>query len=329
MKLAKVAACPSTARFAGRFCTFLLYTADASTDTLRLVLVARHALRHQPVAGRVEVVEHRLLVRSAAGVVLLPELSKHLRAGRDGDAIQSINRGIELVLLLTLPAAAALVAISHPIISVLFERGAFVASDTQATALALSVFGLGLPGFVLIKVFSPAFFAREDTKTPMRYAGISLTANTIGSLVLFFLCRHLGIMPHLGIAVATTLGGWLNAILLGRALVAHGHFEADARLKRSLPRILLASLMMGVVPVVFATLIGGGFGVKQEVLIEDICAHLTIATGRPVRFEYKNALFAQILDAFQRDVQDSPWSVEWTKDRGNFMITATKRDSGR
>jgi putative peptidoglycan lipid II flippase len=79
----------------------------------------------------------------------------------------------------------------------------------------------------------------------MRYAGFSLTANTIGSLALFLLFRDIGIMPHLGIAVATTLGGWLNAWLLARALVRQGHFVADARLLRSLPRILAAALLMG------------------------------------------------------------------------------------
>ena len=98
---------------------------------------------------------------------------------------------------------------------------------------------------MLIKVFSPAYFAREDTRTPMLYATISLTANTIGSIALFFLFRAYGLMPHLGIAVATTLGGWLNAGLLYATLVKHGHFVADARLRRALPRIVLASARHG------------------------------------------------------------------------------------
>ena len=81
---------------------------------------------------------------------------------------------------------------------------------------------------MLIKVFSPAYFAREDTTTPMSYAALSLTANTIGSIALFFLFRAMGLMPHLGIAVATTLGGWLNAGLLYATLVKRGYFVADA-----------------------------------------------------------------------------------------------------
>ena len=185
------------------------------------------------------------IVGIAIGVVLLPDIARHLRAGNLPAVMDSQNRSLEFAMLLTVPAAVALAVVADPIVSVLFERGAFTAADTPYTARALAIFGLGLPGFVLIKVFSPAFFAREDTRTPMRYAGFSLTANTIGSLALFLLFRDIGIMPHLGIAVATTLGGWLNAWLLARALVRQGHFVADARLLRSLPRILAAALLMG------------------------------------------------------------------------------------
>src|SRR5262249_62081963 len=115
------------------------------------------------------------------------------------------------------------------------------------TAYALAIFALGLPAFVLIKVLSPAFFAREDTATPLRYAVISLTANTLGSIALFFLFRAMDLMPHLGIAVATTLGGWLNAGLLYGRLVRGGTLVLDSRLKGSLRAIVAASLVMGVV----------------------------------------------------------------------------------
>jgi len=187
------------------------------------------------------------IVGIAIGVVLLPDVSRHLRAGNHAAVMDSQNRSLEFAMLLTLPASVALAIVPQPIVSVLFERGAFTAADTPYTAGALAIFAFGLPSFVLIKVFSPAFFAREDTRTPMRYAGLSLTANTIGSVALFFLFREIGWKPHLGIAVATTLGGWMNALLLWRGLARHGHFEADARLKRSLPRIVMASVLMGAV----------------------------------------------------------------------------------
>jgi putative peptidoglycan lipid II flippase len=187
------------------------------------------------------------IVGIAIGVVLLPDVSRHLRAGDYGSVMDSQNRSLEFAMLLTLPASVALAVAPTAIIQGLFERGAFGPADTPPTAYALAIFALGLPAFVMIKVFSPAYFAREDTRTPMRYAALSLTANTLGSIALFFLFRRVGLMPHLGIAVATTLGGWLNAGLLHATLARRGHFLADTRLKRSLPMIVLASLAMGAV----------------------------------------------------------------------------------
>jgi len=178
--------------------------------------------------------------------VLLPDLSRQLKAHDEVAAMDSQNRSAEFAMLLTVPAALALAVVPRPIVSVLFERGAFTAADSQATAAALALFALGLPSFVLIKVFSPAYFAREDTRTPMRYAGISLTVNTLLSLALFFCFRALGMRPQLGIALATTLGGWLNTGLLVRTLLRRGHFVPDARLTRTLPRIVFSSVTMAV-----------------------------------------------------------------------------------
>jgi putative peptidoglycan lipid II flippase len=185
------------------------------------------------------------IVGIAIGVVLLPDVSRNLRAGDDAAVMRSQNRSLEFAMLLTLPASVALAMIPGAIVSGLFERGAFSAADTPPTAYALAIFALGLPSFVMIKVFSPAYFAREDTRTPMHYAVISLTANTLGSIALFFWFRSLGLMPHLGIAIATTLGGWLNAGLLYATLVRRGYFVADARLRRTLPLMIVSSLAMG------------------------------------------------------------------------------------
>jgi putative peptidoglycan lipid II flippase len=187
------------------------------------------------------------IIGIAIGVVLLPDVSRHVRAGDNVAVMDSQNRSLEFAMLLTVPSAVALAVVPHQIVSVLFERGAFHAEDTRNVANALALFALGLPSFVMIKVFSPAYFAREDTRTPMRYAVISLTSNTVGSIVLFWLFARLGYKPHLGIAVATTLGGWLNAALLYRTLAERGHFIADARLQRTLPMILLSSALMGIV----------------------------------------------------------------------------------
>ncbi len=219
------------------------------------------------------------IVGIAIGVVLLPDVSRHLRAGNHTAVMDSQNRSLEFAMLLTVPAAMALFVVPAEIVRVLFERGAFTAEDTPYTAEALRIFALGLPGFVLIKVFSPAFFARQDTKSPMRYAAWSLTANTAGSIGLFFLFRRLGWMPHLGIAVATTLGGWMNALLLYRGLKAHGHFEADRRLARALPRIVLSALVMGVVLYAAARGLDSWLASSQGTLVRFLALAVLVCTG--------------------------------------------------
>lgn len=224
------------------------------------------------------------IVGIAIGVVLLPEMTRHLRAGNHDAVMDSQNRSLEFAMLLTVPAAVALAAIPHAIVSVLYERGAFTAADTPNTANALAIFALGLPAFVLIKVFSPAYFAREDTKTPMRFAVISLTANTLGSIALFFLFRHLGMMPHLGIAVATTLGGWMNAAMLWLGLKRLEHFQLDARARKSLPLIVLSSLVMGGVLLIGATLLSGWLAASQPMLLRAGALGLLIAVGMSVYF---------------------------------------------
>ncbi len=187
------------------------------------------------------------IVGIAVGVVLLPDVARQIKAGNLQAVAESQNRSTEFALLLTLPAAVALAIVPTPMISVLFERGAFTAADTAPTALALAAFAVGLPAFVLNKVLSPAYFAREDTRTPMRYAIINMVVNVVLSIALFFWFKAQGWMPHLGIAVATSIAGWINALQLWWTLRQRGEFTADARLMRTLPLMILSSLLMGVV----------------------------------------------------------------------------------
>ncbi len=222
------------------------------------------------------------IVGIAVGVVLLPDVSRHLRSENHVAVMDSQNRSFEFSMLLTLPAAVALAIAPVQIIAGLFERGAFTAADVPATAYALGIFALGLPGFVMIKVFSPAYFAREDTKTPMIYAAISLIANTIGSIALFFLFRAYGLMPHLGIAVATTLGGWLNAGLLYTTLLRRGHFVPDARLRQKLPRIVLSSAVMGVVLWFVSEWLGPSFSAHSPAVLRIVALAGLAAAGLAV-----------------------------------------------
>ena len=179
------------------------------------------------------------VVGIAIGVVLLPDLSRRLRANDDAGAHRSLNRALEFAMLLTVPAAVALAIIPHDIIKVLFERGRFHAGDTQATALALMIYAIGLPAFVANKVLSPAFFARENTKTPLKFAGISVAVNVTASFTLF---QFFGFA---GIAAGTTIAAWTNVALLGARLWRQGHFTPDAQLTRRLPLILLSATGMG------------------------------------------------------------------------------------
>ncbi|HLS70000.1 MAG TPA: murein biosynthesis integral membrane protein MurJ [Kiloniellales bacterium] len=173
------------------------------------------------------------------GIVLLPELARKLRGGLEEAAHASLNRALEFSLLLTLPATAALLLVPYPIISVLFERGAFDAEAARATAAALAAFALGLPAYVLVKVLQPPFFARQDTVTPLRFALASVVANLVLSLLLFFT------IGFVGIALATAASSWLNVVLLGASLRKRGFLQLDARLRRRLPRSLLATCATG------------------------------------------------------------------------------------
>ncbi len=182
------------------------------------------------------------VVGIAIGIVLLPDLSRRLRAGDDAGAQHAYSRATELSLALTLPSAVALIAIPLPLISVLFERGNFTGDDAAATALAVSVYGLGLPAFVLQKTLQPLFFAREDTKSPFRYALLAMVVNA----VLAF-----GLKPYIGWlapAVAASAAAWIMVAQLGFGARQFGEVtRLDTRFKARIWRIILAALAMGAV----------------------------------------------------------------------------------
>ncbi|MEX1180306.1 MAG: murein biosynthesis integral membrane protein MurJ [Cucumibacter sp.] len=186
------------------------------------------------------------VVGIAIGVVLLPELSRHLKGERATEAANAQNQSLFLALLLTLPATIGLITIAEPIIRVLFERGAFDVVATTNTAAALVAFATGLPAFVLIKIFQPGFFAREDTRTPTLFAFISALANIGLSLALF------PSLAHVGIALATSIAAWLNTALLVITLVRRRHFTPTAPQLRRYANLVIASTVMAVVLMVAA-----------------------------------------------------------------------------
>ncbi len=179
------------------------------------------------------------LIGIGLGTVLLPTISKQLGGGHDGAAMETQNRGMELALLLTLPATMALVLCGEPIAAGLFGYGKFSAADVRHTAQALAAFSIGLPSYVLVKVLTPGFYARQDTRTPVRYAMISMLVNLALNLALIVPLQHMG--PPLATAIASTV----NVAMLYSALHRRGHFTPDARLKRRAWRLALAALAMG------------------------------------------------------------------------------------
>ncbi|MEH7829767.1 murein biosynthesis integral membrane protein MurJ [Gemmobacter denitrificans] len=191
------------------------------------------------------------VVGIAIGTALLPDLSRRLRAGDAEGGRASLNRGAEFALALTIPAAVALVVIAMPLVEVLFQRGAFGADDTANTALALAAYGLGLPAFVLHKVFQPLYYAREDTRRPFRFALWSMVVNAGLAVAL------MPVIGFLAAALATTVSGWIMAGQLwwgARRMGAEAQF--DARFRARLWRIAVAAAVMGAVLWVLAIVLG-------------------------------------------------------------------------
>jgi putative peptidoglycan lipid II flippase len=190
----------------------------------------------------------------AIGIVLLPQLVTHIHEGHHHLVNYLQNRAVEFALLITIPASVALAVIPYEIVSTLFQHGSFTAFDSVQTAHSLMVYSVGLIGFILLKVFSPAYFARENTKTPMRFAGISVLVDIGVSLLLFPL------WGHVGIAIATITAAWVNVAQLIYGLYRRGEYSPDHQLFNKLWRIFCAAGVMG------GCLYGGRIFFHQESL---------------------------------------------------------------
>lgn len=185
------------------------------------------------------------MIGVALGTVLLPTLSRRQAAGDQAGYRQSLDWGVRLVLVIALPAATGLVVLAEPICATLYGHGRFTAEDTAMTAMALVALCLGLPGFMLGKVLAPAFFARQDTATPMRAALIVVAVNLVLVTVLVLPLRARGIATaHVAIALSTGLCGLLHAGLLARWLLRRQLYRPQAGTLAFLGRVLLACLAM-------------------------------------------------------------------------------------
>jgi len=175
----------------------------------------------------------------ALGTVLLPMLARNIAEGDDAACNANQNRAIELGLFLTIPAAVAFMIIPYQLIHVLFERNAFTSQDSWQTAYALAAYAAGLPAYVLAKIFSPGYFARKDTRTPVKFAMVALAVNVILNLIL------MQYFAHVGLAMATAISAWVNVVLLAGGLIRRDQFSFDKKVILRVAKYFLASLVMG------------------------------------------------------------------------------------
>ena len=179
------------------------------------------------------------LLGAALGTILLPSLSKTHANGQKEEFSALLDWGLRLTLLLTLPAALALAILAVPLLSTLFQHGAFTAADVLRTREALVAYTVGLSGLILVKILAPAFYARQDIRTPVKIALLTLTLTQLMNLV------FIGWLHHAGLALSTGLASCINAVLLYRGLRQREVYQPAAGWGTFLLRLLTALLLMG------------------------------------------------------------------------------------
>ncbi len=179
------------------------------------------------------------IVGIAVGTALLPMLSRSLSAGKADEARHLFNRAFEVCFLLALPAAVALMVIPQQLVSGLFQHGAFDAADARVTAMVLTGYAVGLPAYVVARVFQVAYWADQDTATPVKISIAMTITNIVLSVTLI---QFIGVV---GIALGTGISGWLQFYLLKRGLRGKDVAVFDEKLRRAIVRIIASSAIMG------------------------------------------------------------------------------------
>jgi putative peptidoglycan lipid II flippase len=210
------------------------------------------------------------IVGVAMGTVLIPQMTRAVRSGDRAAIADAESRGLELAVGLALPAMLGLMVLSEPVVRLLFEHGAFTAADTAATAQTLTWLALALPAHVLVKALSPAFFAREDTLTPL----LATLKGVVLALALAVVLGHF--FGSGGIAAAIALGAWSTAVTLIRRGAETFGFSIDTEARRRLPRLVAAALAMGALLWLMARLVlppeAGAHGLAQAAVLAILIA---------------------------------------------------------
>ncbi len=214
-----------------------VYQISAFIDTFFLTRIGEGAMSYFNYADRLNQLPLGV-IGAALGTAILPQVSRHVGANDPQGAARVQGEATELATLLCLPAAIALAVSAGPLVSALFQGGRFSAGDANTTALTLSIIVMGLPAYVLVKVLTPGFYARQDTATPVKTAGVVLAANVALN---FLLIPPFGIA---GLAAAIALCSWLNCLILYVILHRRGHFRIEGWLASRIARQLVAGVAM-------------------------------------------------------------------------------------
>lgn len=185
------------------------------------------------------------LIGVAIGVALLPRLANAVaNLHEERDDLKAIDEGFVLSMALTLPATAALLTIPYFLMHGFWSGGEFKDSDALNTAHALSQYAWGVPAFVLIRIFAPPFFARQDTKSPMNFALLGVASNVVFGATLFFIMHKIAHKGYIGLAVGTSIAAWVNAGLLAFTLIKRNWWHIDPQVVNKMGRIILATIIM-------------------------------------------------------------------------------------
>jgi putative peptidoglycan lipid II flippase len=230
----------------------------------------------------------------AIGTATLPTISRFAARGDINGFRHTLSNSLGLVFLMTIPSACGLIVLRHPIIALIYERGAFTATDTDMVAAALAAYTIGLAGYAAIRVLSPAFYALDDARTPMIVSLVSIIINTIASYFFKSWFATLG-YAHAGLALSTSCVALINFFALALLMRRRIQHLEGRRIFNSFIRIMLASLALSAVSyfsyIGLVRLIG-----ERTFQVRLVEAFVPIALGGVVFFLVARLLRVQELD---------------------------------
>ena len=215
-----------------------VYQINMVVDTILVSMVGTGAISWLYYANRLQQLPLGV-VGAAISVAVLPVLSRHIKACQTEQAQAVQSKAFEYGALLSIPAAVALIILAEPIINILFQHGKFGYTETVMTSKAVIAYAVGLPAYVLVKALAPNFFARGDTRTPVKYSIIVLLTNLCFSVILMFP------FGHVGIASATTIAAFVSLWQYCRGLKKRCYWSCPRDLLKRTGKIFICSLIMG------------------------------------------------------------------------------------